>query len=237
MSCSFYHSSAFPGFKSPKVPRIVIDLLNTQHNQNVLLDAFPTLRQYEGNQEKVSITRDMADQYVKKVLEHNLTQHVYARLFKSTYGVGVVSIRHIPAGVTVFDSTLGVCTNQYPVVFTQSEISQMKFATKRDAQNMLEFLKDFYVSTSSPTARNLELPINILGPNMLDVSFFLNHSEDPNLEIVMDGVCDMSYYRAKRSIPENEELTINYRDFGMSSRVLESTMPFLRGGGAAKRGS
>jgi SET domain-containing protein len=99
--------------------------------------------------------------------------------------------------------------------------------SKNDAVAMgpqvYSLLKDFCLGSQK---NDMYFPVSALGPNALDISFFLNHSDAPNVAIDFKG-CDMSYYIAGRDIKQGEELTIDYKQFDFPDSLMIEHMPFL----------
>jgi hypothetical protein len=214
--------SKIPDFYSPDVPLMMLDVLNTEHNKKLLENNYTS---FSGD-DKITLSEKEVKSNLKLIIEHNLKNHVYGRIFKSEYGVGVVAIRNIPAGVTLFDSTLGACVNYHPIGFSEQEILNIFGDSNTESgETVLQYLKDFYLSQEG---NQIRLPVNILGPNMMDVSFFLNHSDNANVDMGFTDECDMSVYKSNRLIKKGEELTINYNHFSIKKGVLYEFMPFLK---------
>ena len=51
------------------------------------------------------------------------------------------------------------------------------------------------------------------GANNINVSFYMNHSDKPNIDIVEDDTSDYYGFRTNRRIKEGEELTIDYSNY------------------------
>ncbi|MCR4326742.1 MAG: SET domain-containing protein [Candidatus Roizmanbacteria bacterium] len=121
-------------------------------------------------------------------------QHTYCRIQPSAiHGVGVFAMRDIAVGISVFD---GASTSSGETL-AREEIKTLP----REVQ---QFLYDFLVSDEDG---NVEVPPN--GVVGLDMSFYLNHSDTPNLETHDHG----ETFVAKRAIKNGEELTVDYTTF------------------------
>lgn len=212
-----------------------LNVLNNKHNKYLLCDSYLEIaggrRKVEDHYAKhdepmpIAIDRRRAKNDLKYILEHNLRYHVFAYLGKSQYGVGVFALRDIPANTYIFDNTLGQCVNYESVSFSKKDIEKIFSPMGQNQTNvMFDYLKNFYLSANK---NDISLPINLLGPNMIDLSFFLNHSSQPNVSVQYPDDCDMSAYRSKMNIPAGTELTINYHDFHLPQPVLYKFMPFL----------
>ena len=55
--------------------------------------------------------------------------------------------------------------------------------------------------------------IPVKGLNSLDISYYLNHSSEPNLTHYQDHNCGMFSFRTIKEIKKGEELFINYDDY------------------------
>ncbi len=203
------------------IPNTVREILNTPHNKALLYSSYRNGMFQRSNAQITIRTQNILNRCLKEIVLHNLKYHTVARLFKSTYGVGVVAIKPIAKGTRIFDTTLG-CLPCNPVMISKNEIG--------NNEGLETLLNDFLV----PSLENGELhyPVPMLGLNGIDISFFLNHSEDCNVESISTGNCDMSVYAAKRDIQIGEELTLDYKKFG---NVIRQTMPFLSDGGAKQK--
>lgn len=131
----------------------------------------------------------------KAQLIENLRHGVYARLMPSpTGGVGVFAIRDIPAGINPFGEE-DMPFEKIPVkeIFDDPEIPD---AVKKYAGDMFA-IEDGYIYITSG------------GLNNINPSFFINHSETPNLKTDDSG----ANFIAQRVIATGEELTIDYRTY------------------------
>jgi hypothetical protein len=221
-------SIRIPDFTCNDVHKAKLEILNAPHNKLLLQDTVYSNYKLEPNQKQISLNKYEFESNIKVILEHNLKFHVFARLQKSEYGVGVFAIRDIPADVSIFDSTLGSCINYHPVRFSEKDISILFGQNTITGDSVSSYLKDFYLSSEN---QQLSLPVNILGPNMIDISFFLNHGvgNEENVKIdYSDPDCDMTNYRTTRKINAGEELKIDYNKFHLPNTVLHQTMPFLK---------
>jgi SET domain-containing protein len=159
---------------------------------------------------------DKLNEILKELMMRHLERDVVARLGKSEYGVGVFAFRKIVKGQQPFMTLAGPCIN-YHLVRVESE------KVKEIDTPLNSYLSDFYLSPSTM------YPIPALGPNTIDLGFYLNHSDTPNLDIKDIDECEYSVYIANRDIEPEEELTIDYCHFGLKREVIENQMPFLIG--------
>jgi len=115
---------------------------------------------------------------------------VFTRLQPSPiHGVGVFAIRRIPKGSCIFGA------DDAPLVWVPKK--PIKYLSKP--------LKRLYDDFSVIKGDRYGCPSSF---NDLTVSWYLNHSENPNV------TADDSYkFYAMRDIEEGEELTVNYRTY------------------------
>lgn len=133
----------------------------------------------------------------QQLLEH-LSNEVYCRLKPGSHGVGVFAVRNIPAN-----------TNPFPGAFAGDYIELSKDDLTEVPLGVQSMIKAYCVFEDN----NWIVP-NI-GLNRLDISFFLNHSKNPNLK-TEDG----ETFFTLREIEEGEELLSDYDTYS------EDTAPF-----------
>ena len=102
------------------VPVMFKEILNTRHNRALISASLEGVLPASESALTVRTHLELR-RLMEWIVYHNLTDHTWARLQKSQYGVGVFAIREIPAGTRVFDSTLG-CVNSYPVFIRRDEM-------------------------------------------------------------------------------------------------------------------
>lgn len=160
-------------------------------------------------------TMHLLNVILKEILLEHLKNDVVARISKTEYGVGVAAFRKIRNGQFPFTTPAGPCINYHTVRITPDEAAAIDPAMK-------ELLADFFLNPHG------NYPMPIMGPNSIDLGFYLNHSDTPNLDIRFLENCDLSIYVANRDIEPGEQLTINYCKFGFRKDVIEKQMPFLK---------
>lgn len=137
----------------------------------------------------------MSDKLKKQILEN--LQNTYCRLKPSkTHGVGVFAIRDIPKNREIFS---GVCRQRW-CKFKMSEL-------RRFAPEIKKMVDDFLVIEKDGT---VYLPQ--YGLNGMDISFFLNGSDNPNLKVVYDKQQVTRFFTLKK-IKKDEELFSSYADY------------------------
>jgi SET domain-containing protein len=127
----------------------------------------------------------------KKELLENFRNHIYCRIMPSPiHGVGVFAIRKIPKGINPF---VGAPKEEY-IPLTVKEVASLDPAVQRMVKDFCFFRDEVY--WSSPH-----------GLYHLDMVYFLNHSDNPNLETRGEEFYTM------REIDVDEELTDDYHTF------------------------
>ncbi|PIN90428.1 hypothetical protein COU57_03515 [Candidatus Pacearchaeota archaeon CG10_big_fil_rev_8_21_14_0_10_32_14] len=130
----------------------------------------------------------------KKDLVLKRLQNTYCRLRASQIeGVGVFAIRDIPQDVNPFE---GMRQEKW-VTFKVEELQNLD-------KEVLTLIDDFFVIEKDGTVK-----IPVYGPNGMDISFFVNNSDDPNMKTIDDGFT----FVTSRSIEKGEELTISYATY------------------------
>ncbi len=129
----------------------------------------------------------------KKQLLENL-KNTYCRLKTSAIaGIGIFAIRDIPQNTNPFP---GVTKHQW-YKFSPAELKTLD----PEVQKMIY---DFYVTEADGM---ISVPDCAL--NGMDISFFLNTSDAPNLKIAQEGV----NFTTSREIKKGEELTVAYATY------------------------
>lgn len=146
------------------------------------------------------MNRDKKKSFNKEKLMENLKYDTYVRLAPSKiHGVGVIAIKDIPVDTNPFMITGKTFIDYKSIPLNGNEISELPKSVK-------VLVKDFIISD-----RGLyHIPYN--GFNSLDLSFYLNHSNNNNLDIV-DSQSDYLEFISNRKIKKGEELTINYKSY------------------------
>jgi len=117
-------------------------------------------------------------------------KNTYCRLKDSSIqGVGVFAIREIPENINPFSGL----PDQKWLRFSMDELGEID-------KSIMEMIDDFFVIEKDDT-------INIpeYGLNGMDMSFFVNHSDNPNL-----ATREGRHFLTARKIKKGEELTVGY---------------------------
>ena len=130
----------------------------------------------------------MMNKSKKDILER--IKNTYCKLKASSIqGVGVFAVRDIPENINPF---LGIPDQKW-FRFSMDELGEID-------KHIMEMIDDFFVIEKDDT-------INIpeYGLNGMDMSFFVNHSDTPNL-VTREG----RYFFTAKKIKKGEELTVGY---------------------------
>ncbi|KAF4659415.1 hypothetical protein FOL47_007591 [Perkinsus chesapeaki] len=102
------------------------------------------------------------------------------------HGVGVFAVTNLYKGINPFEGVaVEQATDEYEI-FTDKDLSTLQPAVR---QLCLSFFAPFtsgngYYSLPEVGEEGLAYPVNATGLNTLDVSWYLNHSEVPNIELI-----------------------------------------------------
>src|SRR3954454_10615901 len=133
---------------------------------------------------------------VRKRMARSILSETYCRLAPSAvHGVGVFAVRPIPKGTDPF--VIGIRYPRRWVSITPAEL-------ERAPAGVRSLLTSLFVPDSEERFR-----VPSLGPKMVDIGAYLNHSSEPNMRTT-DGYKFVSNSR----ISAGEELTVDYHTFG-----------------------
>lgn len=133
--------------------------------------------------------------FAKKLIK-DLEQNIYCRLQPSSvHGIGVFAIRDIPKGTEVFRNFLNWQLTPIPL--------DAVMKNKKIPKAVREFAYDLY-----PVHKG-KIYAYRSGLNAVDISFFLNHSDRPNV----DADEESGAFFAKRAIKKGEELFSDHRNY------------------------
>jgi len=129
----------------------------------------------------------------KNLIIENL-KNTYCRLKPSkTQGVGVFAIKDIPKQ-----------TDPFPTIRKQKWIKFNYSELKNLGKEILSLIESFFV-----VHKNGDVHISEAGLNGMDISYFLNNSEKPNMKTTDDG----ENFITTRKIKKGEELTVAYATY------------------------
>ncbi len=145
----------------------------------------------------------------KKFLES--LNEVWCRLGVTPHGVGVIAIRSIPEGTDPFRN----CDRFGGTL----RISERELAAADAPRVVKEMVRDFCASEDGYHH------VPDYGIDAIDKSYFLNHSDDPNV-----GTTDGHTFRTLRRIRKGEELRADYAAYYPTRRAA-----MMRAAGKKKR--
>lgn len=145
------------------------------------------------------------DRNKKRILRH-LRKDVYARVGVSKIaGVGVIAVRAIPKGV-----------DPYKTLKRHEEDSIEMFDKdfKGVHPKVHKIIDDFFGNMVIVDGKQVKrYDVLKSGPNDINLSFYMNHSDHPNVSVVDGGDGNYMGFRTNRKIRKGEELTIDYREY------------------------
>ena len=125
--------------------------------------------------------------------QNYLLSNTFAKLAPSDiHGIGLFAIRNIPFGQKLFEQIL----DDDDYIFLKKEDLEL---FDKEVQNMV---KSLYILEKNGVW------IQKTGLNHLDYSYYINHSDKPNLSYIHSK----NYYLPKRDVIKGEELTYNYNE-------------------------
>lgn len=127
---------------------------------------------------------------------------VYCRLAPTAHGVGVIAIRAIPKGVDPFKN----CDPNGDVL----EIPEAEFEQFAAPEEAKELVRDFCALQDGVYY------VPTYGIDSIDKSYFLNHSDTPNMETLNRG----ETFVAARDILPGEELTADYHLYHHTRKIV-----------------
>jgi len=137
----------------------------------------------------------------KKHLINNLKNDIYCRIGVSKlHGVGVLAIKDIPKNTDPFKLPNNKSIKYHIIDLTKKDIEKLNSDVKT-------LLSDFVGNKKGD-----RFAVPELGLNMLDISFYMNHSNDNNIGLVED-TGEYATFITLRNIKKGEELTLNYNDY------------------------
>ncbi len=131
-------------------------------------------------------------QRMKKKLLHELTNHTYVMIKPSPIaGIGVFAIQNIPRGCREMFSKPDKQENW--IKLAKAEVELLPPHAKLLVENYCLYDAENYFAPDH-------------GFKKVDLSLFLNHSDNPNVISIQEG----DYFEAIRDIASGEELFIDY---------------------------
>ncbi len=135
---------------------------------------------------------------IKNKILKNL-ENTYCRIKSSPlHGIGVFAIRDIPKNTNPFK---GIKRQKWAEV----DVNKLKHLDK----NIMKMIDNFYV-----IEKDERVEVNETGLNGMNISYFLNNSETPNVKRINGGHEMITL----RKIKKGEELTVAYSTFDYKYR-------------------
>lgn len=133
----------------------------------------------------------------EKLIKH-LENDIYCRLgISRVAGVGVIAIKDIPENINPF-KTLSK-EKEKIIVLKDNDLSKVNNSVKK-------LVKDIF-------GNNKQYDVLYYGPNYINISYYLNHSDHPNLSVRATKDSNYLSFYSNRKIKTGEELFINYNDY------------------------
>eukprot|EP00928_Gymnodinium_smaydae_P044647 TRINITY_DN29779_c0_g1_i1.p1 TRINITY_DN29779_c0_g1~~TRINITY_DN29779_c0_g1_i1.p1 ORF type:complete len:280 (+),score=49.62 TRINITY_DN29779_c0_g1_i1:72-842(+) len=161
--------------------------------------------------------REPTDEDARRLLDH-LHRETFVRLGASPIaGVGVFALRDIPAGIDPFpivNPHMAPCERF--VIFSSSQLRKVPEPVK---EQILSFFapitKDDGWAPDLDKKGDIQYGVLTSGLNALNTSWYLNHSDEPNI-VFKDATEDCSFnsYVTRCRIEAGTELTVDYRELG-----------------------
>jgi SET domain-containing protein len=148
----------------------------------------------------------------KKALLENLKSHTFCRYGPSDIdGIGIFAIKSIPKDTIVFK----ICNEMYDniIELTDEDLEELD-------DSVSKYIEDIFIREERGIWALPEC-----GLNSLNISFFLNHSNTPNLSPQMTH--GYAAWVTNRFIKADEELTNDYRLLGSLEQVHKQ-FPWLK---------
>jgi SET domain-containing protein len=112
----------------------------------------------------------------------------------------VIAIRDIPKGTNPFRIATADCRKYDVIDVAKSEVDRLPDYAAR-------LIKDFIQPTPSGVYK-----VPAQGFNAIDISFYLNHSDHPNVDIInpKNSSCEFMMFRTNTIVKKGKELFISY---------------------------
>jgi hypothetical protein len=137
-----------------------------------------------------------------QIIKH-LMNDVYCKLEKSKIsGVGVTLLKNINSNINPFNHVANKCYDYKGLLVNKKEIS--KYVSN---ENIKKIITDFIFADEND---NYYIPYN--GLMLIDITFFLNHSTKPNLDVVLNK-CEYFEFVTPKKISKYVELCIDYNEY------------------------
>ena len=136
-------------------------------------------------------------------LINNLKNNVYCRIKPDGFGgVGVFAIKDIPKGVNPFKLSNGECINYKIINVPKKVVSKLPTGVRK-------IVEAFYAFDEESKTYGIPQP----GLNAQDISFYMNTSDKPNVQVVQSRKCTMLSFKTNKKIKSGEQLFIDYEEY------------------------
>jgi SET domain-containing protein len=134
---------------------------------------------------------------MNNLIDH-LKNDIYCRIgVSSINGVGVIAIKDIPKGTNPFKNL----SNKKDKIIRLYDNNLQEIDS-----NVVKLVKDFFGTNGS-------YDVLYDGPNYINISYYMNHSTKPNVDIIPNNEYEYCTFITNTFIRKGEELTINYYDY------------------------
>lgn len=110
------------------------------------------------------------------------------------------AVKDIPKGVNPFKLSNGECLQYKTIDVPEEIVNSLQTGVKK-------MVKDFYVKEDT----YYNIPYQ--GINVNDITFYINESKNPNLDIIITKNCDMLIFKTNKLIKKGQQLFINYNNY------------------------
>jgi len=133
----------------------------------------------------------------------NLKNDTYCRLKPDGFGgIGVFAIKDIPKGINPFKLSNGECVSYKLINVPIKVVKKLPSGVRK----MVEAFYDYDEDTKSYT-------IIQPGLNAHDITFYMNTSDKPNIDIIESKKCTLLSFRTNKKIKSGQQLFINYEEY------------------------
>lgn len=170
---------------------------------NCNIRSYKTIREIKIDEELIIDSIDFTKFKItdnKEPVIKNL-KNTFCKLGRSSIqGIGVITIKDIPYGKNPFIITDNKCYNYNAIEVNKRDLEKI------NCRETIRMIKNFV----APIDDIFYIPYN--GIDSINITFFLNHDKQNNLDIVSDG-CEYLGFTTNRNIKAGEELFINYDNY------------------------
>lgn len=129
-------------------------------------------------------------------------KNTYCKIGRSlVQGVGVIVIKDIPINTNPFIITDNKCYNYNAIEVKKKDLEKI------NCKETIKMIKNFIAATNDDI---FLIPYN--GIDSINITFFLNHSNNNNLDVISDN-CEYLGFISNKDIKAGEELFINYNHY------------------------